>query len=374
MEVTCPSCETPNTLDEGASAPCSACGMQLHASLATGQQEAGDSMEVSFEPPSFPESSDAPTATAQEEGDSCLIDLRALARQSQPAIAPAPVQAAPETVDEEGLLNLGAAPADLHVSSFADPIAPQHETSSGRGLIYSMGGVVIVLLGVIAYLLASRTPAPPTAVAVAAEPQAVAAAPAVETGAAEAKPEPADKPEPEPRPAPETEPPVPPQPLAVAAAAVVAAEVAKDSPKPAMAPKPVAQVEKESRHKATKKTNAAKAKSSGSDPDASLDDMLSAAMRGKSARNTLPETPSRKAILSAMKRIKPKLKRCTGKSGTAKLNITLAGATGRVSSASLAAGPFNKTAQGRCILAAARGTRVPKFKKSSFNFTYPVRI
>ncbi|MBW2278829.1 MAG: hypothetical protein JRF63_15155 [Deltaproteobacteria bacterium] len=62
-----------------------------------------------------------------------------------------------------------------------------------------------------------------------------------------------------------------------------------------------------------------------------------------------------------------------GAGGSIKMNVTIAGATGRVKSAS-AMGGHAGTPVGLCAARAVRRAKFPKFSKPSLNVKYPFKL
>jgi predicted Zn finger-like uncharacterized protein len=90
------------------------------------------------------------------------------------------------------------------------------------------------------------------------------------------------------------------------------------------------------------------------------------------AASSLPSTPSKNDVLSAMKKVTSKVKACAGgKTGKAVTSIVFSGSTGKVKSAKVIGGDFAGTPAASCIAKAAQGASVPKFKQSTFSVTYP---
>jgi hypothetical protein len=60
--------------------------------------------------------------------------------------------------------------------------------------------------------------------------------------------------------------------------------------------------------------------------------------------------------------------------GTATVNVTFSGKTGRATGAKITSGPFKGTPVGSCIQTAVKRARVPRFKQPSFKVTFPYRL
>jgi len=131
----------------------------------------------------------------------------------------------------------------------------------------------------------------------------------------------------------------------------------------------------------TKESSGAKTK--GGDE---LDDLLSGAVKRKTAppkktRQTsaptssgLSDTLSRSQVQAGMRAVKPAVERCgKGTPGTAMVTVSIAGATGRVTNATVG-GQFAGTSVGSCVARAVRRARFPKFKRSKLTISYPFRV
>jgi len=89
----------------------------------------------------------------------------------------------------------------------------------------------------------------------------------------------------------------------------------------------------------------------------------------------LPATPSKNDVLAAMKKVTGKVKACAkGQTGKAVTSIVFSGSSGKATSAKVIGGEFAGTPAASCIASAAQSASVPKFKQSSFSFTYPFLI
>lgn len=97
--------------------------------------------------------------------------------------------------------------------------------------------------------------------------------------------------------------------------------------------------------------------------------------RSSSSGSSLPGTPTRNDVKTALQGVSGAVKSCRKDSGgTAGVSVVFSGKTGRVSSAKVTSGPFKGTAVGSCIASAAKRARVPRFKQSSFKVTFPYRL
>lgn len=88
----------------------------------------------------------------------------------------------------------------------------------------------------------------------------------------------------------------------------------------------------------------------------------------------LPEAPSRDETLAAMRGVESAVKACAAAdqaTGTAEVAITVAGNTGRVTSANVTGISGNA---GACIARAVRNARFPHFTKPTFSIKYPYRF
>jgi len=133
----------------------------------------------------------------------------------------------------------------------------------------------------------------------------------------------------------------------------------------------------------TKSKESSGAKTKGGDE---LDDLLSGAVKRKTAppkktRQTsaptsseLSDTLSRSQVQAGMRAVKPAVERCgKGTPGTAMVTVSIAGATGRVTNATVG-GQFAGTPVGSCVARAVRRARFPKFKRSKLTISYPFRV
>ena len=115
--------------------------------------------------------------------------------------------------------------------------------------------------------------------------------------------------------------------------------------------------------------------------DALMDEVIgespssSARPRAKSSSSKLPNSPSRTDVKRALSGVSGAVRRCKkDKSGTALVNVTFSGKTGRATSADVVSGPFKGTGVGSCVERAVKRARVPRFKQSTFNVKFPYRI
>ncbi|MCS6797207.1 MAG: zinc-ribbon domain-containing protein [Myxococcota bacterium] len=100
------------------------------------------------------------------------------------------------------------------------------------------------------------------------------------------------------------------------------------------------------------------------------------AMAPPSQDSDLPEQPTREVVLNAMRAIQDQVAACgqgQAQRGTAMTNVTVSGATGRVTGAEVT-GQFAGTPVGSCVARAVRGARFPRFRRDTFSFSFPFRI
>ncbi|MFT3923150.1 MAG: GYF domain-containing protein [Myxococcales bacterium] len=315
----------------------------------------------------------AKAGMAQGEG-SGLIDIRALASATQAVSSTASNGSSREKVED--LMSVGAAGTGFSAAAFAAPVAVDKGDNS-KLLLGGMAGAILLLGAAVGYLvLRSPAPADPMAQApVAAQPALGAALPAASAAATA---------------------PTPSAPVAEAAAAPTA-----EAPSKASADEESDREEKsggshrskrgssgssgESTASASKPEKASdpapapaeKAPAKQSSADSSIDDLLSGALGGKAkpkpaapaASESLAPTPSRDEVMAAMKSVTPKVTACgDGSGGVAKAKVTVAGATGRVTSVEVD-GPAQS-----CVTKEVSKAKFPKFANSSFNFTYPFKL
>lgn len=120
----------------------------------------------------------------------------------------------------------------------------------------------------------------------------------------------------------------------------------------------------------------------GDDIDALLNSALRGGGNSRSGRaepaaapaEQLPESPGRDDVINAMRRVSGAVGQCGGgQSGTATVQVVVAGRTGRVSNATVG-GQFQGTPVASCIARAVRGATFPRFSRPNFSFEYPFRI
>ncbi|MBW2548126.1 MAG: DUF4339 domain-containing protein [Deltaproteobacteria bacterium] len=136
--------------------------------------------------------------------------------------------------------------------------------------------------------------------------------------------------------------------------------------------------------KSTASAKPAPKKRSSNNLDALMDEVVGGSSPSKSKQTTrssssssssLPGTPTRNDVKTALQGVSGAVKSCKKDSGgTAAVSVVFSGKTGRVSSAKVTSGPFKGTAVGSCIASAAKRARVPRFKQGSFKVTFPYRL
>ncbi len=94
-----------------------------------------------------------------------------------------------------------------------------------------------------------------------------------------------------------------------------------------------------------------------------------------SSSSGLPDAPSRNDVKTALQGVGGAVKACRKDAGgTATVNVTFSGKTGRATGARVTSGPFKGTPVGSCIESAVKRARVPRFKQQSFKVTFPYRL
>jgi predicted Zn finger-like uncharacterized protein len=321
---------------------------------------------------SAPATTSARPGMATGEG-SGLIDIRALASANQ-SVSERPNGSSREKVED--LLSVGAGTAGFSAATFAAPVSTEKADSS-KLILAGMAAAILLLGGAVAYLVLRQ---PAQQVIAATDTSAPAAAPgatAALAGQAATAPTP--------------------EPAAADPGAARAPAPAEEEPAPARG------AEHESTHRAegprkareggraAEKSEPAAAaapepapaprKSSG---DQSIDDLLSGALGGKSkpaaaaatkpAGESLPPTPSRDDVLTALKSVAPKVSACGGgQSGLATAKISVAGATGRVTSVDVS-GQFAGTPVASCVSKEVGKAKFPRFATPTFSVTFPFKI
>ena len=92
--------------------------------------------------------------------------------------------------------------------------------------------------------------------------------------------------------------------------------------------------------------------------------------RAKPVASALPELPKRQAVLAAMRNVTQDTRSCLSKPMRAKVDITFAGKTGKVSAANVH-GVTGATAS--CVARAVRRAKLPPFSKPQLDISYPFR-
>ncbi len=335
-----------------------------------------DSASVASQPPSA--SLGAQSAPPPSGEGSGLIDIRALAKSTTPGTRAAPSQA----VDD--LLAIGTGGGAAFGAPLLGP-APD-ETSFGNRWLW-IGGVAIALIAIFGSavgigvvlggseedaleIMAETETAPgvpiPGSNAVAASAQAPSEPSDEALAAAEgAKPiEAATIEDNAPEPAPEL---VEPAPKKRSASNTqrrprAAKSTTSSSPEPAPAPK-----------KRSGNLDALMDEVVGGSPSKTKPKQTSASSSRDSS--SLPDAPSRNDVKTALQGVSGGVKACKKDSGgTATVNVTFSGKTGRASGAKVASGPFKGTPVGSCVESAVKRARVPRFKQSTFKVTFPYRL
>jgi predicted Zn finger-like uncharacterized protein len=320
-------------------------------------------------------SGSTPTATSARPGmavgeGSGLIDIRALASATQ-SVSDKPNGSSRDKVED--LLSVGAGGAGFSAASFA--VAPVSEKAdTGKLILVGMAAAILLLGGAVTYLvlrqppqqvIAATTPAPTDMAAAPAAGQAVAAptpqaqAPeaADERQPSEAEGAPSGRGEHDRESGRRAEGSAPRK-----AGGRDAPKAADNKPEPAAAPEPAPAPRK-----------------SG---DQSIDDLLSGAL-GKSSKpaapakpvgESLPPTPSRDDVLTALKSVAPRVSACGGgQSGLATAKISVAGATGRVTGVDVS-GQFAGTPVASCVAKEVGKAKFPRFATPTFAVTFPFKI
>ncbi len=102
--------------------------------------------------------------------------------------------------------------------------------------------------------------------------------------------------------------------------------------------------------------------------------MTQASSSAASANSNLPDTPARDEVARALRSVTGPVAACgNGQHGVANTTITVAGSSGRVSSAQVT-GQFAGTPVGSCVARAVRGAQFPRFRRASFQVSFPYRI
>jgi predicted Zn finger-like uncharacterized protein len=320
--------------------------------------------------------STANTAPAAGEG-SGLIDIRALAKSTTPGTQAAPTQA----VDDLLAIGTGGAGGTLGTPLLGP--APL-ETSDGHRWLWIAGAAVAVIaivgagVGVGMALGGSDDDAleiaAPSAGTQAAQPLPGQPTPVQAAPGAEAEPEP----EAAEAAVVDIEPEEP-----VAAATIEEPKNAEPATRTATKERSTARRRPTSaRSKPAPRTSTPKPKSNNL--DALMDEVVGgkpssqprqASTASSPSNSSLPDAPSRDDVKTALQGVSGAVKACRQDAGgTATVNVTFSGKTGRATGAKVASGPFKGTPVGSCIENAVKRARVPRFKQSSFKVTFPYRL
>ncbi len=336
----------------------------------------GSAGDASTEAPSV-----QPATPVSGEG-SGLIDIRALAKSTTPGTKTAPSQA----VDD--LLAIGTSPG---AGTLGGPLlgpAPM-ESSEGNRWLWIAGAIIAVIAivgtgfavgmafggsGDEGLEVAGRAPVEVASGSNAVATAAQAPAPEPDTAVAIEAPEPEEvaqfeEPVEEPLEAPELEEPV----LQKAPTSTRQSAATKRRTRP--------------RSTTTDPTTqpAPTKKRSGNNLDALMDEVVggssssskkaTTASKSSSTGSSLPDAPSRNDVKTALQGVSGGVKACrTDSGGTATVDVTFSGSTGRVSRAKITSGPFKGTPVGGCVEKAVRRARVPRFKQSVFKVKFPYRL
>ncbi|MDH3485610.1 MAG: zinc-ribbon domain-containing protein [Myxococcales bacterium] len=326
----------------------------------------------------------APAQPAAGGEGSGLIDIRALARSTTPGTKTAPSQA----VDD--LLAIGASPG---AGALGGPLlgpAPMESADGNRWLW--IAGALIAMIAIVGtgfavgmafggseddgLEVAGQAPVEAVPGSNAAATATQAPTPSSDTAAAIAAPEPEEaaqfeEPPEEPLEAPELEEPAVEKPTTSTRQSATTTQrrtrLKNATAAPTTTPAP------------TKKRG-------GNNLDALMDEVVGGSSSGpkKTATTTskssspdssLPDAPSRNDVKTALQGVSGGVKTCRQDSGgTAAVDVTFSGSTGRVSRAKVTSGPFKGTPVGQCVERAVKRARVPRFKQSSFKVKFPYRL
>ena len=335
-----------------------------------------DSASMASQPPSA--SLGAQSAPPPSGEGSGLIDIRALAKSTTPGTRAAPSQA----VDD--LLAIGTGGGAAFGAPLLGP-APD-DTSYGNRWLW-IGGIAIAVIAIVGAGVGvgmALGGSEEDALEITAENQA---APAVAIPGSNAAAASAQAP---------IEPPDEALAAAEAAEPIGAATIEDNAPEPApelVEPAP----KKRSASNTQRRPRTAKSTTSSSPEPApapkkrsgNLDALMDEVVGGSSPKtkpkqtsasssrdsSSLPDAPSRNDVKTALQGVSGGVKACKKDSGgTATVNVTFSGKTGRASGAKVASGPFKGTPVGSCIESAVKRARVPRFKQSSFKVTFPYRL
>ena len=314
----------------------------------------------------------APPASGEGSG---LIDIRALAKSTTPGTSAAPSQA----VDD--LLAIGTGAGAALGAPLLGP-APDDASDGNRWLW--IGGVAIAVIAIVGAgvgvgMALGGSEEDALEITAETEPAPSQPTPGSNDVAASAQ-----------------APIEPPNGALAAAEPVEAATIEDNAPEPApkiAEPAPKQRSTSSQRRPRTTKSTAsattapapAPKKRSGNNLDALMDEVVGGSSSSSKPKQTtksssssdssLPDAPARNDVKTALQGVSGGVKACRKDSGgTATVNVTFSGKTGRVSSAKVASGPFKGTPVGSCIESAVKRARVPRFKQSSFKVTFPYRL
>ena len=330
-----------------------------------------------------PQSATAPRSGRAAGEGSGLIDIRALAQSTSSGTQ----DAAPETPDD--LLGLGATAGVGRGGMLGGPLlGPAPTEKEGRNRWLTIGGaslavVLVIALGVgIGFAFKGSTEDSGFEVS----------APAGETGSpARIAQAPGEPPEASPSLAVPSDPEmVEDEELEDVEELPPAPTIDDSQPSP---PATTAKRRDRRRRRAAKRTTSAPAaaaaapapKKRSGNLDALMDEVIgespsSSARRqakssGGATGSKLPNSPSRADVKRALSGVSGAVRRCKkDKSGTALVNVTFSGKTGRATSANVVSGPFKGTGVGGCVERAVKRARVSRFKQSTFNVKFPYRL
>ncbi|MGD8824452.1 MAG: GYF domain-containing protein [Myxococcales bacterium] len=342
--------------------------------LASGGGGAAASERVSVSSPNT-----ATTSPRTGGEGSGLIDIRALAQSTTPGTKSAPSQ----SVDD--LLALGAGGGGGLGAPLLGP-APL-ETSDGNRWLWIAAAAIAVIaivgagIGVGMALGGGEEDALEIAAA-ATTPAEAPAQVATRTPAAEAPAQPAEAEEAlgEPEPAEPTE----------AATIEESAEATEPTSEPeAQRPKPrerrtSSPSRRQRAERPAPERQAPQRRSGGGNLDALMDEVVGGsaarstskqASRQPSSNSSLPESPSRGDVKTALQGVSGAVQACRkDQGGTATVSVVFSGKTGRATGARVASGPFKGTPVGSCIENAVKRARLPRFQQSTFKVTFPYRL
>jgi predicted Zn finger-like uncharacterized protein len=329
--------------------------------------------------PSVAMGSQASAAGATGEG-SGLIDIRALAKSTTPGTEAAPTQA----VDDLLAIGTGGAGGTLGTPLLGP--APL-ETSDGNRWLWIAGAAVAVIaivgagVGVGMALGGSDDDALEIAAPVAQPPQETPGQPTPAQAAPAQVEQPAE--EPEEAAVVDIEPEEPAE-----AATIEEPPPTKPAARQRTAPRRRSSASTRQR---TAQTTAARQetppKRKSNNLDALMDEVVGGSPSSSSAKtqqasssssssgSALPDAPSRNDVKTALQGVSGAVKACRkDEGGTATVDVTFSGKTGRAAGAKVTSGPFKGTSVGSCVESAVKRARVPRFKQSTFKVTFPYRL